>query len=101
VLKEIDICSDFRELAPGVWYPWHARQLGINNRSMMQGLVTLNWRRELRIETVSLSHNPEKSLLRELVVPRGVMVEVLDRRNERVRKFVQPKEGNLEANPTP
>ena len=76
-IREIDICSDFREAAPGVWYPWHAQATGDQQShhdaragERSTGAGTCRSKR-------SVSHpNTRKRLFRELVVPKGTKVDV-------------------------
>ncbi len=101
VLTAIGTCSDFRELAPGLWFPFHATKLATNGLSMMQGLVTLTLRHDIQITAVKTAARPEESLFREVVVPEGIQVGLFDRQNKLVRQLVQEKEGNMEATQEP
>ena len=100
-LVAIATCSDFRELVPGVWYPWHAQTWHIEPPAVMQGMAKLTWRRDLQIESLVLAPQPEETLFRELVVPQGTKVDVIDRQGKKVRSFVQARAGNLEATQMP
>ncbi len=46
--------GDFREIAPGLWYPFHVTEYGFDIwAEISQGWLVLNWRRDTTIESVA------------------------------------------------
>src|SRR5262249_19037558 len=87
-------CDDFREIAPGTWYPFRVVELSFENWiPMAQGRILLNWRREYRIESVTMAPKVDAALFHEVVVPGGTKVQVSDEDGDYLGKYEQPQDG--------
>lgn len=83
-------CDDFREIAPGTWYPFRVVMLAFNTWiPTAQGHLALNWRREYRFDSVVMSPAVDRSLFRQVVAPAGAQVQVQDEGGELVGQYPQ------------
>jgi hypothetical protein len=87
-------CDDLREIAPGVWYPFRVTELAFDDRiSMAQGRILLQWRRDTTIESVTLAPKVDVAVFREVIVPEGTKVQVIDEDRNPIGVFEQPQDG--------
>jgi thiol-disulfide isomerase/thioredoxin len=90
----INHCGDFREIAPGVWYPFRVTELAFDNWiPMAQGRILLNWRRDTTIESATLAPRADDALFHGVIVPAGTKVQVSDADGKYVGDFEQPQDG--------
>lgn len=98
--SSIGWCEDFREVAPGTWYPFHVVVLAFDTWiPTAQGRLSLNWRREYHIDSVAMSPAVDRSLFHEVVAPAGAQVQVQDEAGEFVGQFPQEQDGVPEVTP--
>jgi thiol-disulfide isomerase/thioredoxin len=96
----ISRCDDFREIAPGVWYPFRSTLMSFDNwQDMARGRITLNWRRIYTVESATLSPGADPGVFHDVVLPEGTKVQVLDEAGEYVGEFEQGLEGVAEIVP--
>ena len=96
----ISRCEDFREIAADTWYPFRVTELSLDNGiPTAQGRIILNWRRDYRIKSVTVSPKVADELFHDVVVPPGTEVQVLDQDNNYLGEFNQPEEGVAEISP--
>ena len=87
-------CEDFREIAPGLWYPVRVTELGLEVGSHMgQGWLLLNWRRDTTIDSVTLAPRVDEAIFRDVIVPAGAKVQVQDEAGQAVGEFEQADAG--------
>ena len=92
--RGVSRCDDFREIAPGTWFPFHVSELSFDNViSLTQGRIVRNWRREHQIESAKLSPNVDKALVHEVIVPEGTKVNVFDDDGSLLGEYDQPQDG--------
>ena len=97
---EISRCDDFRELAPGVWYPFRSTLLSFDNwQDMARRRLTLNWRRVYEVESATLSPAVDVALFHDVVLPAGTKVQVSDENGTHVGQYEQAGEGVAEIAP--
>ena len=93
-------CDDFREVAPGVWYPFRLTELAFDNWiPMAQGRILLNWRRDTTIESVTPTPRVDQAVFHDLIVPAGTKVQVLDEDRNYAGQFEQPQDGVAAISP--
>ncbi len=96
----ISRCDDFRELAPGLWYPFRSTLLSFDNwQHMAQRRLTLNWRRVYEVESATLSPAVDVALFRDVILPAGTKVQVSDENGSYVGECEQAEEGVAEIAP--
>lgn len=86
-------CEEFREIAPGTWYPFRVIEMAIDNRTTTHGWARLNWRRETRVESVALSPQVDDAVFRGATVPGETRVRVLDEEGKPLGEIEQLQEG--------
>jgi thiol-disulfide isomerase/thioredoxin len=91
--------DDLREIAPGLWYPFRTTLLAFNNWALSSRRLTLNWRREYEIKSVTSSPKRDDALFRDVVVPAGTTVQVSDENGRYLGQFEQGMEGVPEIAP--
>jgi hypothetical protein len=92
-------CKDFREVAPGTWYPFKTIHFAFNKQEMTQRRLVINWRRQYDVESVKLDPPVDDELFRNVVAPAGTEVHVHDEDRRYVGKFQQEVEGVVELDP--
>ena len=93
-------CEDFREIAPGTWYPFRVVELSFDNWiPMAQGRIVLNWRREYRIDSVIVAPRVDDAVFHEVTVPEGTEVQVLDEDGNHLGQYEQPQDGAASITP--
>jgi thiol-disulfide isomerase/thioredoxin len=93
-------CDDFREIAPGTWYPFRVVEMSFDNWiPMAQGRIFLNWRRECQIDSVVMSPRVADALFHDVVVPEGTKVQVSDEDGSYVGQYEQPQDGVASVTP--
>jgi beta-lactamase regulating signal transducer with metallopeptidase domain/thiol-disulfide isomerase/thioredoxin len=96
----ISRCDDFREIAPGVWYPFRSTLLAFDNwQEMARRRITLNWRRVYHVESATLSPKVDTALFRNVVVPAATKVQVSDEERNYLGQYDQGVEGVAEISP--
>jgi len=97
---EISRCDDFREIAPGTWYPCRVTELSLDSGiPTAQGRIILNSRRDYRIKSVTMSPQVADELFHDVVVPPGTAIEVRDQDSNYLGNINQPEEGVAEVTP--
>jgi hypothetical protein len=90
----ISRCSDFREIAPGTWYPFRVTELAFDNWiPQAQGRILINWRRDTTIESATPTARVDQARFHDVIVPAGTKVQVSDEDGKTVGEFEQPKDG--------
>ena len=98
----IHLALDFREVAPGIWFPFRSTQIAFDNWvDIAFGRITVNWRRDYAIESVTLAPTINAALFHDVVVTAGTEVYLIDQDPEIKGKFVQEKDGVPESPPAP
>ena len=93
-------CEDFREIAPGTWYPFHVTELAFDTGiPTAQGRTILNWRREYQIKSVTVSPKVTNTVFRDVIVPEGTEVQVYDEDRNHLRNYRQTEQGIAEDPP--
>ena len=92
--------DDFRQIAPGVWYPFRSTLLSFDNwQDMAQHRITLNWRRVYEVESATSSPKVDAGLFHEVVLPAGTKVQVSDEERNYLGQYDQDGEGVAEISP--
>ena len=87
-------CDEFREIAPGVWFPFQVSELMFDDFvSCVQGRIIIKWRRDYQIESAKLSPNVDDAVFHEVIVPEGTKVLVFDEDGTVLGEFNQPQDG--------
>ncbi len=87
-------CDDFREIAPGTWYPFRVVELAFDDWiPAAQGWILLNWRREYRIGSVAMSPRVDDAVFRGAALPEGTKVQVLDEHGKFLGESEQLQDG--------
>jgi thiol-disulfide isomerase/thioredoxin len=96
----ISRCDDFRQIAPGVWYPFRSTQLAFDYwQDMARGRITLNWRQVYEVESARLSPRVDAALFHDVVLPAGTKVQVSDEEGHYLGQYNQDREGVAEITP--
>jgi thiol-disulfide isomerase/thioredoxin len=96
----ISRCDDFREIAPGVWYPFRSTLMSFDNwQDMARRRITLNWRRVYEVESATPSPKVDAALFHDIVLPAGTKVQVSDEDGHYVGQYDQDREGVAEVTP--
>ncbi len=87
-------CEDFREIAPGTWYPFRVVELAFDYWiPAAQGRLLLNRRREYRIGSVAVSPRVDEAVFRGAAVPQGTKVQVIDEGGQPLGECEQLRDG--------
>ncbi len=87
-------CDDFREIAPGLWYPFRVNELGLHIETHLgQGWLRLSWRRDVTIDSVTLAPKVDEVLFRDVIAPAGASIQVQDERGQTVGQYQQAEAG--------
>jgi hypothetical protein len=87
-------CDDFQEIAPGTWYPFRVTEFAFDNGiPLAQGRILLNSRLDYQIESVKISPTVDRAVFRDVIVPEGTKVQLLDESRNHLGQFEQPKDG--------
>jgi hypothetical protein len=90
----ISRCADFREIAPGVWYPFRLTDVGVNSWWLItQGWVVLSQRRDTTIESVTSPSRVSDAVFRDVIVPAEAQVQLRDEAGSFVSLLQQPEAG--------
>jgi thiol-disulfide isomerase/thioredoxin len=90
----LERCDDFREIAPGLWYPFRVTELGfVVGAHMGQGWILLNWRRDYTIDSVTRAPRVDEAVFRDVIAPAGAQVQVRDEDGTNVGVFQQAEAG--------
>jgi thiol-disulfide isomerase/thioredoxin len=90
-------CDDFRQIAPGVWYPFRSTLLAFDRWQEMAGRgIALNWRRDYHIISVTPSPKVNAALFHDFVLPADTKVQLSDESGNHVGQFDQEKPGVAE-----
>jgi hypothetical protein len=74
----ISRCGDFREIAPGLWYPFRVNTMGFQWPRLCRGQLLIDWRADTTIESVTRSPRVDDAVFRDVVAPAGTRVRVSD-----------------------
>jgi thiol-disulfide isomerase/thioredoxin len=92
--------DDFREVAPGLWYPFRSTLLAFNNWvDMAQRRLTLNWRRVYEVESATPAPAADAALFHDVILPAKTKVQVSDQDGRFLGEFEQAEEGVAEIAP--
>ena len=87
-------CDDFRQIAPGLWYPFRVIEQGfLIGAHMGQGWILLNWRRDYTIDSVTRAPKVDEAVFRDVIAPAGAGVSVRDADGRYVSSFQQAEDG--------
>lgn len=105
---DVTMAGDLREIAPGIWYPFHIRQqayetwssdtLGFQSflgRDPTRESLMVHWWAETRTLRAVVNPIVRPAQFAELVVPAGTPVVVLDEAGRQIGNFEQAAAGNL------
>jgi thiol-disulfide isomerase/thioredoxin len=93
-------CDDFREIAPGTWYPFRVTELSFNNWiPLAQERILVNWRRVYQVESVTLSPRIDTGVFHEVIVPQGTKVQVIGEDGNHLGQYEQPQDGVAAVTP--
>ena len=96
----ISRCDDFRQIAPGVWYPFRSTLMSFDNwQGMAQRRIILNWRRDYEVESATLSPKVDAALFHEVVLPAETKIQVSDEMGRFVGQYDQDRAGVAEIAP--
>ncbi len=91
----ISRCDDFREIAPGIWYPFRVTGLGLDSWSLIvQGWVLLDWRRDTTFESITAAPRIRDAVFHDVVVPAGTNVSVWDEAGRPSARSRRPRTGS-------
>jgi hypothetical protein len=96
--EAISTASDWREIAPGVWYPFFDstdRFDAYGVSALSHGRLVIGWREDLATQTITLKPQVSPSLFTDVVVPQGTEVLVSDAEGNRIGTYPQQTTGNL------
>ncbi len=92
-------CEDFRQIAPGLWYPYRSTCLAFDRQEMAKHRLTLNWQRVYEVKSVTLTPSLDTALFRNVVVPARTKVQVNDEERKHLGQFDQDRDGVAEISP--
>jgi peroxiredoxin len=94
VPTSVSHCGDFREITPGVWYPFRITDFTFDIWAMIgQGWAVPTYRRETTIETVHSAARIDDAVFRDVTAPAGTVVHVMDELGQYVGQVQQPEDG--------
>ncbi len=89
-------CDDLREIAPGLWYPFHVEEMTLDPVSFLnQGWVVVQTRRVVTVDSAASFARVDESVFSDVTVPEETSVHVLDGTGGLVGSMVQAEEGPL------
>ncbi len=92
--NNLERCGDFREIAPGLWYPFHVKKLRFElGTHMGQGWILVTWRRDYTIDSVMLTPKLDQSVFSDVIAPAGANVQVCDEKGRTVGQLRQAESG--------
>jgi hypothetical protein len=71
---EVDRATDFREIAPGVWLPFHRATVIYSEMKLSEGKMVLGNKTDVTLTMVNLEPNYDMSLFRDIPFPDGAHV---------------------------
>jgi hypothetical protein len=87
-------CDEFREVAPGLWYPARLTELSFDPWAQaVDGRLVLDHRRETVVESIGSAARIGVAAFREVVAPAGAQVQVQDEAGQQFGVFPQPEDG--------
>jgi beta-lactamase regulating signal transducer with metallopeptidase domain len=93
----VSYVEQFREIRPGVWFPFLATHLAYRKHGVgSDDPRLLQWRRDTIVEKVTPAHQVDSKLFSVIEVPKDTLVNVLDRDGRRIGEFRQSQSGNIE-----
>lgn len=98
----ITYVDDLREVKPGLWFPHRTTSLAFqqhNRDGLPSGRPLVQWRWEMRVESLALDFQVPDALFAQLTVSKGTKIFVHDRRWGFRKEFAQPADGNIEIGP--
>jgi hypothetical protein len=87
-------CTDFREIASGLWYPFRSELLQAHPISETQGWLLLRSRFELDVESATLGLAKDAPAY-DINVPARTSVRLLDSEGKAIREFTQEQAGPI------
>ena len=94
----VDIADDLREVAPGVWFPYHVSEF-LHQHATRDGLcenrLIVRYRMDYKVQSLTLKPNSPADGFSKLVVPRGTKISVRDEQGKSVGSYKQEKTGNI------
>ena len=89
--------DDFREIAPGTWYPFRSTLMAFDDwQGMSQGRIILNWRRVYEVESATPTAEGDDALFHDVPLPAGTTVQVSDENRNHLGQYTQDREGVAE-----
>ena len=96
----ISRCDDFRQIAPGLWYPFRSTLMSFDGWKELAGRgIVLETQRVYQVESANLSPNVNPALFRDVVLPAGTKVVLRDDLGNLVGQYDQPAQGFAELTP--
>ena len=87
-------CDDFREIAPGLWFPFRVTEMGFRTGVHMgQGWIRLSLRRDYTIDSVTRAPTIDESIFRGVAAPAGADIRVQNEAGQRIAEFQQQRAG--------
>ncbi|HEV3342039.1 MAG TPA: redoxin family protein [Pirellulales bacterium] len=93
--RGVAYADDLREVAPGLWFPFHVVVIGHDNwgrDGAGSGQIVVHWRRDRQIETVKLDPEAPEELFSPAVAA-GATVSVGDASGHPIGQFRQKEDG--------
>jgi peroxiredoxin len=86
--------GDFREIAPGLWYPFRLTEFYFDIWALAgPGWILLNSRRDITIESVTSPSRVSDAVFRDVTVPAGAVMQVCDESGQYIGQVQQPEDG--------
>jgi thiol-disulfide isomerase/thioredoxin len=90
---EIGRSLDLREIAPGLWYPFRTERALFEVYDITRRRLVFAWKRTYEVESATVSPHVDNAMFRNVVVPAGTKVAVLDETRGHVGIFEQTNDG--------
>jgi hypothetical protein len=94
--------DEWRELKRGVWLPvrWtHVAFKRTDPSGLCENRLIHNWRKDSRVEEVTLDPRPDPELFRSVTAPRGTEISIRDASGKVLGKILQEQDGILTISP--
>ena len=92
--------DEFREIAPGVWYPFRSTVASLDHWQDVAGRgIGIASRRVYVVDSVTITPKINAALFHDVVLPAGTPVHVSDEQGNHIGEYDQEKEGVAEITP--
>ncbi len=92
--RTISRCSELREIAPGLWFPTRVTDLDLGGGlEVAPEWLLLSSRSDITIESVTLAPKASDAIFRDVIVPMGARVQVIDEDGYYIGQYAPTRSG--------